>query len=67
MHRTFVKFFILLVFSGGVCYNVMCYKYHIYVINRIEDYKKKELKSCYTPVDVPFCGTLYRYLLVTIN
>lgn len=34
----------------GFCYNVMCYKYHIYVINRIEDYKKKELKSCYTPL-----------------
>lgn len=40
-HRTYDKFFILLVFR--VSY--VCYKYHIYVINRIEDYKKKILKS----------------------
>lgn len=27
---------------------VMCYKYHIYVINRIEDYKKEKFKGLHT-------------------
>lgn len=37
-HRIFVKFFILLDFFG--VFSQMCYKYHVYVINRIEDYSK---------------------------
>lgn len=43
--------------------------YHIYVINRIEDYKKKEkVKEFSHPADIPFfVVALYRYLLVTTN
>lgn len=55
-----LKFFISLVISclfRGVVTGVMCYKYiyHIYVINRIEDYKKKrKVKEFSHPADNPF-------------
>lgn len=61
-----VKFFIPLVCSGGL---LQCYVPQISHL-RNQSYRglqKERIKEALHPADVPFCGTLYRYLLVTIN